>query len=152
MIIVASCAGSCRINAPLHASDLSHEPVITTVYCPTLLHPASLQVPSSDCGVQAFLLPFYSASCHGFFAISFGFMPWVICLFIWLIAMGSLPFISASCHGFIAVSFGFIAMGSLPNPFYLLGAPFAFWRPICLLGAPFAFWRPIPSDVQLQYL
>jgi hypothetical protein len=77
-------------------------------------------------------LPFISASCHGFIAVSFGF-----------IATGSLPSPKPIC------------LLAPPNPFAFWrpqihlpsGAPnlFAYWRPICLLAPQIylLFWHPI---------
>ncbi len=67
-------------------------------------------------------LPFISASCHGFIAVSFGF-----------IATGSLPSPKSIC------------LLAPPNPF-ASGTPnlFAYWRPICHLAPQIylPFWHP----------
>ncbi len=105
--------------------------------------------------------PFHLADCHGFFAISFGFMPWVICLFIWLIAIGSLPFHLAWCHRFIAFYFGFMPRvhchglvaksicllaphlpSGTPNPFAVMAPHLPFGTHICLYGPHSPFGTP----------
>ncbi len=113
-------------------------------------------------------LPFHLANCHGFFAISFGFMPWVLCHFIWLHAMGHLPFHLANCHGFIAFYFGFMPRvhcrfiwlhchglvpksicllaphlpSGAPNPFAVMAPHLPFGTHICLYGPHLPFGTP----------
>jgi hypothetical protein len=72
-------------------------------------------------------LPFISASCHGFIAFSFGFMPRVHCRFIWL-----------HCHGLVAIPQTHLPSGA-PKSICLLAPPnlFAFLAPHLPFGAPF---------------